>query len=111
MDIQSVREEFPVLNQKINGHPLDYLDSSATSQKALSVTEAVDEYYRLHNSNVHRGGPTLGSLATDLYEGAREKVRKFINAKNEKEIIFNRGTTTAINIVAQGDGLTHVKEG
>lgn len=111
MDIQSVREEFPVLNQKINGHPLVYLDSSATSQKPLAVIEAVDEYYRLHNSNVHRGVHTLGSRATDLYEGAREKVRNFINANNEKEIIFNRGTTTAINIVAQSYGLTHVKEG
>src|SRR5699024_9993395 len=111
MDIQSVREEFPVLNQKINGHPLVYLDSSATSQKPLAVIEAVDEYYRLHNSNVHRGVHTLGSRATDLYEGAREKVRNFINANNEKAIIFNRGTTTAINIVAQSYGLTHVKEG
>src|SRR5699024_9460750 len=111
MDIQSVREEFPVLNQKINGHPLVYLDSSATSQKPLAVIEAVDEYYRLHNSNVHRGVHTLGSRATDLYEGAREKVRNFINAINEKEIIFNRGTTTAINIVAQSYGLTNVKEG
>lgn len=111
MDIQSVREEFPVLNQKINGHPLVYLDSSATSQKPLAVIEAVDEYYRLHNSNVHRGVHTLGSRATDLYEGAREKVRNFINANNEKEIIFNRGTTTAINIVAQSYGLTNVKEG
>src|SRR5690625_186376 len=111
MDIQSVREEFPVLNQKINGHPLVYLDSSATSQKPLAVIEAVDEYYRLHNSNVHRGVHTLGSRATDLYEGAREKVRNFINANNEKEIIFNRGTTTAINIDTQSYGLTHVKEG
>src|SRR5690625_7542303 len=92
MDIQSVREEFPVLNQKINGHPLVYLDSSATSQKPLAVIEAVDEYYRLHNSNVHRGVHTLGSRATDLYEGAREKVRNFINANNEKEIKIGRAS-------------------
>src|SRR5699024_12716103 len=80
------------------------------SQKPLAVIEAVDEYYRLHNSNVHRGVHTLGSRATDLYEGAREKVRNCINANNEKEIIFNRGTTTASNIVAQSYGLTHAKE-
>lgn len=111
MDIQSVRAEFPILNQDVNGHPLVYLDSSATSQKPVAVIEAIDEYYRLHNSNVHRGVHTLGSRATDLYEGAREKVRRFINANTQKEIIFNRGTTTAINIVAQSYGLTHVKEG
>ena len=111
MDIQSVRAEFPILNQDVNGHPLVYLDSSATSQKPVAVIEAIDEYYRLHNSNVHRGVHTLGSRATDLYEGAREKVRKFINANTQKEIIFNRGTTTSINIVAQSYGLTHVKEG
>src|SRR5699024_8220626 len=95
----------------INGHPLVYLDSSATSQKPLAVIEAVDEYYRLHNSNVHRGVHTLGSRATDIYEEAREKVRKFINENNEKEIILNRGTTTANNIVAQIYCLTHIKEG
>lgn len=111
MDIQSVRAEFPVLNQEVNGHPLVYLDSSATSQKPVSVIEAIDEYYRLHNSNVHRGVHTLGSRATDLYEGAREKVRQFINAQSQKEIIFNRGTTTAINIVAQSYGLANVKAG
>ncbi len=111
MDIQSVREAFPILNQDVNGHPLVYLDSSATSQKPIAVIEAIDEYYRLHNSNVHRGVHTLGSRATDLYEGAREKVRNFINANSTKEIIFNRGTTTAINIVAQSYGLANVKEG
>lgn len=111
MDIQSVRQEFPILNQDVNGHPLVYLDSSATSQKPVAVIEAIDEYYKLHNSNVHRGVHTLGSRATDLYEGSREKVRNFINANSTKEIIFNRGTTTAINIVAQSYGLAHVKEG
>ena len=95
MDVRAIREQFPILDQEVNGHPLVYLDSSATSQKPISVIEAVDEYYRLHNSNVHRGVHTLGSRATDLYEGAREKVRRFINAKSTAEIIFNRGTTTA----------------
>ena len=101
MDVKAIREQFPILHQEVNGHPLVYLDSSATAQKPLSVIQAVDEYYRQHNSNVHRGVHTLGSRATDLYEGAREKVRRFINADTTAEVIFNRGTTTGINTVAQ----------
>src|SRR5690625_3940579 len=108
MDIQVIREQFPVLDQEVNGHPLVYLDSSATSQKPRSVIEAVNSYYRETNSNVHRGVHTLGSRATDLYEGAREKVRQFIGAKNTAEIVFNRGTTTGINVVAQSYGLTNI---
>src|SRR5699024_3736275 len=100
MDIKAIREQFPILDQEVNGHPLVYLDSSATSQKPISVIKAVDDYYRLSNSNVHRGVHTLGSRATDLYEGAREKAKQFINAKSSKEIIFNRGTTTGINMFA-----------
>ncbi len=109
MDIQAIREQFPILDQEVNGKRLVYLDSSATSQKPISVIEAVNDYYRLTNSNVHRGVHTLGSRATDLYEGAREKVRNFINAKSTSEIIFNRGTTTALNMVAQSYGLANVK--
>lgn len=109
MDVQAIREQFPILNQEVNGHPLVYLDSSATSQKPIQVIEAVDNYYRQTNSNVHRGVHTLGSRATDLYEGAREKVKNFINAKSSTEIIFNRGTTTALNIVAKSYGLANVK--
>lgn len=101
MDVKSIREQFPILDQEVNGHPLVYLDSTATSQTPLKVIEAVDAYYRHDNSNVHRGVHTLGSRATDLYEGAREKVRAFLNAKSTKEIIFNRGTTAGLNIVAQ----------
>ncbi len=101
MDVKAIKEQFPVLNQEINGHPLVYLDSSATSQKPLAVIDAVNEYYRMDNSNVHRGVHTLGSRATDKYEGAREKVRRFINAGSTAEIIFNRGTTTGINTVAE----------
>ena len=108
MDVRAIREQFPILDQEINGHPLVYLDSSATSQKPVSVIEAVNDYYRLSNSNVHRGVHTLGSRATDLYEGAREKVRRFINARSTAEIIFNRGTTTAINLVAHSYGLDNV---
>ncbi|PAV28674.1 cysteine desulfurase [Virgibacillus profundi] len=104
MDVKAIREQFPILDQEVNGHPLVYLDSSATSQKPLAVINAVDDYYRQHNSNVHRGVHTLGSRATDLYEGAREKVRRFINADSTAEVIFNRGTTTGINTVAQSYG-------
>jgi cysteine desulfurase/selenocysteine lyase len=94
------KKDFPILNQEVNGHPLVYLDSAASSQKPIQVIEALREYYEGYNSNVHRGVHTLGSKATDAYEGAREKVRRFIGARHVKEIIFTRGTTTAINLVA-----------
>ncbi len=108
MDVKAIREQFPILNQEINGKPLVYLDSSATSQKPIQVIEAINEYYRKNNSNVHRGVHTLGSRATDQYEGARDKVKQFLNAKDRGEIIFTRGTTTSLNIVAQSYGLDHV---
>ena len=111
MDVKAIRQQFPILNQEVNGHPLVYLDSSATSQKPLSVIKAVEDYYRQDNSNVHRGVHTLGSRATDLYEGAREKVRRFINADSTAEVIFNRGTTTGINTVAQSYGLQNLTAG
>lgn len=100
MDVQSVREHFPILHQKVNGHDLVYLDSTATSQKPVAVIEALTDYYTNHNSNVHRGVHTLGSRATDLYEGARETVQKHIHANSHEEIIFTRGTTASINLVA-----------
>jgi cysteine desulfurase/selenocysteine lyase len=105
--MNGVRELFPILDQEVNGHPLVYLDSAATSHKPIQVIEAVDKYYRSYNSNVHRGVHTLGTYATDGYEGAREKVRKFISAKSTKEIIFTRGTTTALNLVASSYARTH----
>lgn len=111
MDVRSIREAFPILNQEVNGHPLVYLDSAATSQKPIQVIEAVSNYYREYNSNVHRGVHTLGTKATDAYEGAREKVRKFINASSMEEIIFTRGTTTAINTVAASYGRANLKAG
>lgn len=111
MDVKAIKEQFPILNQEVNGHPLVYLDSSATSQKPLSVIEAVNTYYREDNSNVHRGVHTLGTRATDKYEGAREKVREFINARSTAEIIFTRGTTTAINLVATSYGRANLKPG
>ncbi|AIQ40382.1 cysteine desulfurase [Paenibacillus sp. FSL R7-0312] len=106
-----VREQFPILNQNINGHPLVYLDSAATSQKPRQVIEAVKSYYEWDNANVHRGVHTLGSRATDAYEGAREKLAKFINARSTKEIIFTRGTTSALNIVASSYGPSVLQEG
>ncbi|ARF13515.1 cysteine desulfurase [Sporosarcina ureae] len=108
---KDIRNHFPILDQEINGHPLVYLDSAATSQKPVQVIETLDRYYRFDNSNVHRGVHTLGNRATDGYEGAREKVRKFINAKSTQEVIFMRGTTTAINTVAQSYGRANVSEG
>lgn len=111
MNIQDIREQFPILHQEVNGHPLVYLDSAATSQKPLKVIEALDQYYREYNSNVHRGVHTLGTRATDGYEGARDKVKNFINAKAREEIIFTRGTTTALNLVASSYARANVKEG
>ncbi len=108
---KDIKSYFPILNQEINGHPLVYLDSAATSQKPIQVIEAVKKYYELENSNVHRGVHTLGNRATDAYEGAREKVRKFINAESTKEIIFLRGTTTAINTISSGYGRQNLVEG
>lgn len=111
MNVQEVRKMFPILDQEVNGHPLVYLDSAATSQKPIQVIEKLDEYYRKYNSNVHRGVHTLGTLATDGYEGAREKVKNFINAKSTEEIIFTRGTTTALNLVASSYGRANVGPG
>jgi cysteine desulfurase/selenocysteine lyase len=111
MNTSQIRELFPILHQDINGHPLVYLDSAATSQKPISVIEAVKRYYEQDNANVHRGVHTLGSRATDAYEGARDKVARFINAKSTEEIVFTRGTTSAINLVASSYARSVCKEG
>ncbi|OIK12161.1 cysteine desulfurase [Bacillus sp. MUM 13] len=111
MNPYEIRKHFPILNQEVNGKPLVYLDSAATSQKPSSVIESIDKYYREYNSNVHRGVHTLGTKATDAYEGAREKVRKFINAASTEEVIFTRGTTTALNTVARSYGKANLSEG
>ena len=95
------REDFPILRQRVHGKPLVYLDSAATSQKPESVIEAESNYYRTLNANIHRGVHTLSQRATDAFEATREKVRNFINAANCEEIVFVRGTTEAINLVAQ----------
>ncbi|MGE7603232.1 cysteine desulfurase [Peribacillus sp. NPDC097675] len=111
MNPYEIRKLFPILDQEVNGQPLVYLDSAATSQKPAAVIEAIEKYYRGFNSNVHRGVHTLGTKATDAYEGAREKVRKFINASSTEEIIFTRGTTTSLNTVAKSYGGANIKEG
>ncbi|RED87815.1 L-selenocysteine selenide-lyase (L-alanine-forming) [Cohnella phaseoli] len=106
-----MKSEFPILQQDINGHPLVYLDNGATTQKPRSVIEAVKRYYEWDNANVHRGVHTLGSRATDAYEGAREKVARFLNAASSRQIIFTRGTTTALNLVASGYARQTLREG
>lgn len=106
-DVQRVRRDFPILDQEVHGHPLAYLDNAATTQKPRSVIEAMDQYYRRDNANVHRGVHALAEKATTGFEAARESVRRFINAGSTREIVFVRGTTEAINLVASslGQGL------
>lgn len=111
LNVDTIIQDFPILNQQVNGKRLAYLDSTATSQKPKQVIEALDDYYERYNSNVHRGVHTLGSLATDGYEGARETVRHFIHAQYFEEIIFTRGTTAAINLIAHSYGDANVQEG
>ncbi|SDJ01188.1 cysteine desulfurase [Natribacillus halophilus] len=111
INVRDVREQFPILDQEVNDHPLVYLDNAATSQKPVQVVEALEDYYRRYNSNVHRGVHTLSSVATDGYEGARDKVKTFINAAQREEIVFTRGTTTAINTVAASYGRANLQEG
>ncbi|MDG6774037.1 cysteine desulfurase [Thiomicrorhabdus sp. ZW0627] len=111
LDFAQIREQFPILKQTENGQPLVYLDGGATSQKPLPVIEAIDRYYREQNANVHRGVYGLSERATELYEGARETSRQFLNARSTKEIVFVRGTTEAINLVAHSWGRANLKAG
>ena len=99
-DVELYRKDFPVLHQEVHGKPLAYLDNAATSQKPQQVIDAISNYYANHNSNVHRGVHTLSGRATDLYEGSREKIAKYINARSTKEIIFTKGATEALNLLA-----------
>src|SRR3954469_15925861 len=103
-DVQRVRGDFPILNQRIHGKPLVYLDNAATTQKPQSVIDAMVRSYAEDNANIHRGVHLLSERATRAYELARIKVQKFLNAPNPREIIFVRGTTEAINMVAQTFG-------
>ncbi|MBE01808.1 cysteine desulfurase [Marinobacter lutaoensis] len=102
LDVEALRRDFPILSQQVNGKPLVYLDNGASAQKPVAVLDAMDRYYREMHANVHRGAHTLGDRATAAFEGARETVRRFLNAASTREIIWTRGTTEAINLVANG---------
>ena len=110
-DVEAVRRDFPILSREVGGKPLVYLDSAATSQKPQAVIDALVDYYTGMNANIHRGVHTLSQEATEAYEGARTKVRHFINAAEEPEIVFTRGTTEGINLVAQTLGVQRVGPG
>lgn len=107
----NVRADFPILHQQVNGQPLVYLDNGATSQKPRSVIDALVRYYERDNSNVHRGLHALSTRATDAYEGARARVARFLNAADPAEVLFTRGTTESINLVARSWGHAHLKAG
>ena len=111
LDVERVRKDFPILERMINGRPLVYLDSGASSQRALPVLRAVEEYETHSHANVHRGVHALSQAATEAFEGARERVRRFINARSTKEIIFVRGTTEGVNLVAQSYARPRFKAG
>ncbi|MBK9383743.1 MAG: cysteine desulfurase [Planctomycetes bacterium] len=110
LDPLLLRAEFPILEQMVHGHPLVYLDNAATTQKPRTVLEALERYYERDNANVHRGVHLLSQRATDAFEAARRKVARFVNA-SPQEIVFTRGTTEAVNLVAQSFGLQHVQRG
>ncbi len=110
-DAEKVRADFPILKRRVYDRPLVYLDNAATAQKPQAVIDAVERYYSAENSNVHRGVHYLSQRATCAYEGARARVRGFLNAAEDREVVFTRGTTEAINLVAQSYGRGHVREG
>lgn len=110
-DVQQIREDFPILSSKVYNKPLIYLDNGATTQKPRCVIEKLSECYLLHNANVHRGVHFLSQYATDLHEGARNTVQRFINARESAEVIFTRGTTESINLVASSFGDAFLEEG
>src|SRR5690606_38753483 len=111
LDIKKIREEFPILGQKVNGRDLVYFDNAATSQKPRQAIQALTDYYQLYNANIHRGIHTLAEKATKAYEETRVTVKDFINAQSAEEIIFVRGVTEAINLVASSYGRTFIGKG
>lgn len=111
LNVSSIREDFPILQQFVHGKPLVYLDSAATSQKPERVIRALDTYYRTTNANIHRGIYQLAEQATEEYEAARKKVQKFINAKSWREVIWTRNATEALNLVAYSYGRTNIRAG
>lgn len=111
VDFDQIRNDFPVLSREVNGHPLVYLDNGASSQMPARVADRIDHYHRYEHANVHRGIHTLSQQATDAFEAARKKVKQFINAADEHEIIYTTGTTDSINLVAHSYGLTNFTAG
>src|SRR5437879_1827991 len=111
MNWASVRADFPILGQKVHGQPLVYFDNAATTQKPRAVIEPLAHYYERDNANVHRGIHELSNRATAAFEAARARAARFINARSAEEIIFTRGTTEGVNLVAQSWGAKHLKAG
>jgi cysteine desulfurase/selenocysteine lyase len=111
LDVYAIRKQFPILQRTVKGRPLVYLDNAATSQKPEAVLKALDDFYRLHNANIHRGIHTLAEEATAAFEETRETARRFLNAASTEEIIFTRGTTEGINLVASSWGRTYLQPG
>ncbi|MFN8690977.1 MAG: aminotransferase class V-fold PLP-dependent enzyme, partial [Cyclobacteriaceae bacterium] len=111
LDIKKIRDQFPVLHQQVNGHPLVYLDNAATTQKPKQVIDALSRYYEGYNANIHRGIHTLAEKATRAYEATREEMQRFIHARYSEEIIFTSGVTGSINLVAYSFGQAFVQAG
>ena len=109
-DVQAIRRDFPILQERVHGKPLIWLDNAATTQKPQSVIDRLSYFYAHENSNIHRAAHELAARATDAYESAREKVRRFINAPTVREIIFVRGATEGVNLVAQSWGRQHIQK-
>src|SRR5215471_15522172 len=111
LDVAAIRSQFPILNREVKGKPLIYFDNAATAQKPRAVIDALINYYTEFNANIHRGIHTLAEEATSAYEATRDAVKQFINAAHREEIIFTRGTTEGINLVASTWGRKNIKEG
>ena len=111
LNVEEIRKDFPVLDQEVNGHPLVYLDNAATSQRPLQVVRAVEDFYEKYNANVHRGIHKLSEESSEVYENARTKVAKFINARSDRELIYTRNSTESINLVAYSWGMENLKPG
>lgn len=110
-EVDEIRKDFPILNTEVDGKPLVYFDNAATSQKPLSVINAISDYYSNYNSNIHRGVYSISIKASEAYENAKHKVKEFINAKDHREIVFTKGTTESVNLIAYSYGLNNVKPG
>src|SRR5436309_377468 len=111
LDVDRIRKDFPILERTMNGKPLVYLDSAATSQKPRQVIDALTDYYERHNANIHRGVYELAERATQMYEDARATLARFVGAADPSSIVFNRGTTESVNLVAHGYARKVLREG